>query len=102
MSTMQSALISAAMPRPVAPKFWRHSAPFLNWVYNGWHREPKEAAMPKLLRARPAQDATEAHQVRKLAHSRHAPADWIQRAQMIVRSWDGLRTTAIAAEVDCH
>jgi len=58
--------------------------------------------MPQLLRARAAQDTTEAHQVRKLAHSRHAPADWIQRARMIVRSWDGLRTTAIAAELDCH
>ena len=58
--------------------------------------------MPRLLRARPAQDATEAHQVRKLAASRHAPADWIQRARMIVRSWDGLRTTAIAAELRCH
>jgi transposase len=58
--------------------------------------------MPKLLRARPAQDAPEEQQVRKLAASRHAPADWIRRARMIVRSWDGLRTPAIAAELDCH
>ena len=58
--------------------------------------------MPKLLYARPAQDATEERQVRKLASSRHAPADWRQRARMIVRSWEGLRTTAIAAELQCH
>jgi transposase len=58
--------------------------------------------MPKRLRARPPQDAAEASQVRKLAGSRHAPGDWIRRAQMIVRSWDGLRTTAIAMELGCH
>ena len=58
--------------------------------------------MPKLSRARPPQDATEERQIRKLASSRHAPGDWIRRAQMIVRSWDGLRTSAIAAEVGCH
>jgi transposase len=58
--------------------------------------------MPKLLFARPPEDATEARQVRRLARSRHAPADWIQRARMIARSWDGWRTTAIAAELGCH
>jgi transposase len=58
--------------------------------------------MPKLLFARPPQDDIEARQVRKLARSRHAPADWIMRARMIARSWDGLRTTAIAAELGCH
>jgi transposase len=58
--------------------------------------------MPKLSRARPAQDATEERQIRKLAGSRHAPGDWIRRARMIVRSWDGARTTAIAAEMGCH
>ena len=58
--------------------------------------------MPKLLHARPPRDATEEHQIRKLAGSRHAPGDWIQRAQMIARSWDGLRTTQIAAELHCH
>src|ERR1700674_3560534 len=58
--------------------------------------------MPKLLAARPAQDAIEERQLRKLAHSRHAPGDWIRRARMIVRSWDGLRTAAIAAELGCH
>ena len=58
--------------------------------------------MPKLLRARAATDETEERQIRRLAQSRHAPGDWILRARMIVRSWDGLRTTAIAQEVGCH
>jgi transposase len=58
--------------------------------------------MPKLFRARPPVDATEERRVRKLAASRHAPGDWIRRARMIVRSWDRLRTAAIAAEVGCH
>src|SRR5688572_11584533 len=56
----------------------------------------REAAMPKLLRARPPVDDTEERQVRKLAGSRHAPGDWIRRARMVARSWDGLRTSAIA------
>lgn len=58
--------------------------------------------MPKLLFARSAQDASEDRQVRKLANSRHAPGDWIRRAKMIVLSWQGLRTTAIATELHCH
>jgi transposase len=58
--------------------------------------------MPKLLVARPPLDEREARQVHKLAASRHAPADWIRRARMIARSWDGLRTAAIAAELGCH
>jgi transposase len=58
--------------------------------------------MPKLLRARPPLDAAEERRVHKLAASRHAPADWIRRARMVARSWDGLRTAAIAAELGCH
>jgi transposase len=58
--------------------------------------------MPKLLRARPPLDTQEEGQVRKLAGSRHAPGDWIRRARMIARSWDGLRTAAIARELQCH
>jgi transposase len=58
--------------------------------------------MPKLLRARLPLDSTEERQVRTLAGSRHAPGDWIRRARMITRSWDGLRTTAIARELQCH
>jgi hypothetical protein len=57
--------------------------------------------MPKLLHARAPQDIAEEQKVRKLANSRHAPADWIiMRARMIVRSWDGLlRTKAIYCSV---
>jgi transposase len=58
--------------------------------------------MPKLLFPRPPLDVQEARRVRKLARSRHAPGDWMLRARMIARSWDGLRTTAIAHELRCH
>lgn len=58
--------------------------------------------MPKLLRARPALDAMEERQLRKLAHSIHAPGDWILHAQMVVQSWDGHRTGAIALALQCH
>src|ERR671938_1500792 len=58
--------------------------------------------MPKLLRARPPRDTEEEREVQKLAHSRHAPGDWIRRARMIARSWDGLRTSEIARELQCH
>jgi transposase len=58
--------------------------------------------MPKLLYARPPGDPDEERQLRKLANSRHAPGDWILRARIILRSWSGLRTTGIAAELGCH
>jgi transposase len=58
--------------------------------------------MPKLLRARAPQDTAEEQKVHKLANSRHAPGDWIMRARMIARSWDGLRTTQIASQRRCH
>lgn len=58
--------------------------------------------MPKLLRARAPQDSPEEQKVHKLANSRHAPGDWIMRARMIARSWDGLRTTQIASQMRCH
>ena len=57
--------------------------------------------MPKLLFARPPVDAVEERKIRKLAGARHAPADWIRRAQMIALSWDGLRVPAIAAALGC-
>src|SRR5919112_2250435 len=57
--------------------------------------------MPKLLFARPPLDAAEERRIRKLAGARHAPADWIRRAQMIALSWDGLRVPAIAKELGC-
>ncbi len=58
--------------------------------------------MPKFLYARPPADPEEERKVRKLAGARHAPGDWIVRARMIVASWRGLHTTAIAAELGCH
>jgi transposase len=58
--------------------------------------------MPKLLFARPPVDAVEERKIRKLAGARHAPADWIRRAQMITMSWDGLRVPAIAAALGCR
>ena len=58
--------------------------------------------MPKLLYARPPNNPTEEKKIRKLARSRHAPGDWIKRARMIMQSWDGLRTTMIAAKLRCH
>src|SRR5258707_3685370 len=54
------------------------------------------------LAAARAFDAAEARQGHKLAHSAHAPADWIFHAQLVVRSWDGLRTRQIAEELGCH
>jgi transposase len=58
--------------------------------------------MPKLLQARAPCDDAEERQIRRLAQSRHAPGDWIVRAQMIVHSWEGRWTTAIADELHCH
>jgi transposase len=58
--------------------------------------------MPKILRARPPQDEAEEQQIRKLAGGRHAPADWSERAQMVVLSWDGLGVPAIAGQLGCH
>src|ERR671917_1647382 len=57
--------------------------------------------MPKLLFARPPLDAVEERKIRKLAGARHAPADWIRRAQIIALSWDGWRVPAIAAALRC-
>jgi transposase len=58
--------------------------------------------MPKHLAARPAHDETEARQVRKLAQSLHAPADWIFHAKLVVRSWQGQRTRPIAEALGCN
>ena len=58
--------------------------------------------MPKLLCACTPRDEKEEHQIRKLAGSRHAPGDWITRARIIIRSWEGKRTTVIAQELHCH
>jgi hypothetical protein len=53
--------------------------------------------MPPLLHARPPADPDEQRTLRRLAASRHAPADWILRARIVVRSWDGARASQIAA-----
>jgi len=58
--------------------------------------------MPKLLAARLPMDATEDHQIRRLSRSHHAPADGVWHARMFVRSWDGLRTAAVAEELGGH
>src|SRR5215470_6345364 len=57
--------------------------------------------MPKTLRVRAATDEKEERWVRKMAASRHGPADWIFHARMVVRSWDGERVEAIAEELQC-
>jgi transposase len=57
--------------------------------------------MPKILRARVPQDEKEERWVRRLAGSRHGPADWIFHAQIVVKSWDGKRVEAIAIELGC-
>jgi transposase len=57
--------------------------------------------MPKIQRARAVQDEQEEHQVRKLAASRHGPADWIIPARMVACSWDGQRVQAIAKQLQC-
>ena|SRR5437870_4038615 len=57
--------------------------------------------MPKILRVRAAEDEKEERWVRKLAASRHGPADWILHARMVARSWDGERVEAIAKQLGC-
>lgn len=58
--------------------------------------------MPKLLFAHPPQDGEEEHQIRKLARSHHAPADWVFHARIVVASWSGQRTHVIALALQCH
>src|SRR5829696_2731839 len=65
-------------------------------------RAGEEAAVAVLLYARPPVDAAEERTIRKLAGARHAPGDWIRRAQIITGSWDGLGTTQIAERLGCH
>lgn len=57
--------------------------------------------MPKILRARAPQGEKEERWVRKMAGSRHGPADWIMHARILVRSWDGERVERIAHELHC-
>ena len=55
-----------------------------------------------LLSARPPADPAEERRLRKLAASRHAPASWIQRARIVIASWDGATLTQVAQSVGCH
>src|SRR5215472_15402982 len=64
-------------------------------------RRERSTQMPKILRVRVAQDEKEERWVRKMAASRHGPADWIVHAKMVVWSWDGKQVETIAAEVGC-
>ena len=57
--------------------------------------------MPKILRAHQPFDEQEERQIRRLAGSRHGPADWILRARIVSRSWDGQRVGAIASDLHC-
>jgi len=58
--------------------------------------------VPNFVRARAPHDDGEARKIRRLAGARHAPADWIERAQIVTLSWDGLAVPAIAARAGCH
>lgn len=58
--------------------------------------------MPKHVYARTAQNEQEERQVRKLASSHHAPADWKFHAQMVIESWADKTPNEIANELGCH
>jgi transposase len=58
--------------------------------------------MPKHVQARAAQNEQEERQVRKLARSHHAPADWKFHAHMVMESWAGKTPNEIASTLDCH
>jgi hypothetical protein len=58
--------------------------------------------VPKLLGARAPENAEVERKIRKLAGSRHAPGDWILRARIISRGWQGLRAAKIAEQRGCH
>lgn len=58
--------------------------------------------MPKHLQGRQGQDEREERQVRRLAASHHAPADWKFHAQMVVESWAGKTPQEIATTLSCH
>lgn len=52
--------------------------------------------------ARPPADPTEERRILRLAHARHAPGSWLQRARIITLSWDGAQVGQIAAQLGCH
>jgi len=51
--------------------------------------------------ARAAVDDDERTRVEKLATARHAPKDWVMRAQVVVSSWEGWAVPQIAERVGC-
>ena len=57
--------------------------------------------MPSLLSARPPKLAPR-NAWSQARGQPPCPGDWIARARMITRSWDGARTSQIAAELHCH
>jgi transposase len=54
-----------------------------------------------LVVARRAVGDDERVRVEKLASARHAPKDWVMRAQIVVSSWDGWAVPQIAEQVGC-
>lgn len=51
--------------------------------------------------ARAAVDDDERVRVEKLAAARHAPKDWVMRAQVVTSSWNGWAVPQIAEHVGC-
>src|SRR6266704_6521836 len=79
----------------------------LGWVFRMGGVEASASCLgvrvvPKILRARPPRGEGEERKVRKLAGARHAPADWSERARIVVLSWDGLGVPTIAGQLGCH
>ncbi len=88
------------------PEFTKYRYCSVPQVVIKWRRERSfhlkgACEMPKILRARAAHDEKEERWVRKLATSRHGPADWIFHAKIVVRSWDGEQVETIAKNLDC-
>ena len=54
------------------------------------------------LYARPPADPAEERTLRRLANARHAPASLIQRARIIIASWDGASVLELAQRLGCH
>jgi transposase len=59
------------------------------------------SVMAGLVVARAAVDDDERTRVEKLAAARHAPKDWVMRAQIVTSSWDGWAVPQIAEQVGC-
>jgi transposase len=54
-----------------------------------------------LVAARAAVDGDERARIEKLAGARHAPKDWVMRAQIVALSWDGWAVPQIAERAGC-